>query len=69
MQQYPTLKLADIYFSIWYYLQHRAELDTYLREREEKGEEARKQYATPVDLQMLRDRLAAREVRQAKGDT
>jgi uncharacterized protein (DUF433 family) len=61
MQQYPSLKLVDIYFSIGYYLRRRDEVEEYLREREQKAEEVRRQYATPVDLQLLRERLAARE--------
>ena len=61
MQQYPSLKLVDIYFAIGYYLRRREEVEEYLREREQRADEVRRLYATPVDLQMLRDRLAARE--------
>lgn len=32
-RQFPSASLADIYGAITYYLQHQAEMDTYLRER------------------------------------
>ncbi len=64
MQQYPTLKLSDIYFTIGYYLQHRSEVDEYLRLREEHADRVRKYIASPVDLQELRDRLAARQAKE-----
>ena len=61
MQQYPSLKLVDIYFAIGYYLRWQEEVEAYLKEREQRADEVRRLYATPVDLQMLRDRLAARK--------
>lgn len=57
MQQYPSLKLADIYFAIGYYLRRREEVEAYLSEREAQIDEARRRYAAPVDLQELRERL------------
>lgn len=62
LQQYPSLKLVDIYFAIAYYLRRRQEVEAYLLERQDQAEEARKLYASPVDLQELRERLAARHV-------
>ncbi|MEO6458050.1 MAG: DUF433 domain-containing protein [Chloroflexia bacterium] len=63
MQQYPSLKLADIYFAIGYYLRRREEVEAYLSEREARADAARRRYASPVDLQELRERLIARESR------
>lgn len=57
MQQYPSLKLADIYFAIGYYLRRREEVEAYLSEREAEADTARRRYASPVDLQELRDRF------------
>jgi len=34
---YPSLDLADVYAVIAYYLRRRAEVDAYLRRREEEG--------------------------------
>jgi uncharacterized protein (DUF433 family) len=61
MQQYPTLKLGDIYYAIAYYLDHQPEVEEYLRQREEHADRVRRYIASPVDLQELRDRMAARQ--------
>jgi uncharacterized protein (DUF433 family) len=37
VQQYPTLRLADVYAIISDYLRHRAEVTTYPREREARA--------------------------------
>lgn len=57
MQQYPSLKLADIYFAIGYYLRRREEVEAYLSQRAEQAVQVKKLYASPVDLQELRERL------------
>jgi hypothetical protein len=38
VQMYSTLKLADVYAAIAYYLRHRQEIRDYLAERERRGE-------------------------------
>ena len=40
---YPSLKLADIYSVIGYYLRHRTEVDTYLKNREAFRAEVRRE--------------------------
>jgi len=42
MQMYPTLKLADVYGAITYYLRHKGEVDSYLRHREQRAVAVRK---------------------------
>lgn len=57
---FPSLKLADIYAVISYYLNHRAEVDEYLRQQETRAEEVRRMIdASPlsVDRRGLRERL------------
>lgn len=66
MQQYPSLKLADIYFAIGYYLRRRGEVEAYLSERAAQADAARQRYASPVDLQELRERLIAREASESR---
>ena len=66
MQQYPSLRLADIYSVIGYYLQRREEVEEYICEREKRGEEIMKRYGTPVDLQELRNRLARRHSQESR---
>lgn len=41
-ESFPTLKLADIYAVISYYLNHQAEVEAYLQQRREKGEALRR---------------------------
>src|SRR5579884_1235703 len=42
VQRYETLDLAEVYAVVWYYLTHRGEVETYLREREEQADEVRR---------------------------
>ena len=39
VEAYDTLRLADVYAVISYYLEHRDEVDEYIREIEAKGDE------------------------------
>jgi uncharacterized protein (DUF433 family) len=41
VQQYPSLDLADAYAAVTYYLNHRQEVDGYLRERKTRREQIR----------------------------
>jgi uncharacterized protein (DUF433 family) len=57
---YPTLRLADVYAVIAYYLRHQEDVREYLREREEKGERNRQYAESQRDLVGIRARLLAR---------
>ena len=59
-QQYPTLDLAVVYGVISYYLQHTAELETYLRERHQTAATVRRENERRFDPRGVRDRLLAR---------
>jgi uncharacterized protein (DUF433 family) len=59
-ERYPTLHLADVYAVIAYYLRHRDEVESYLREREQRGEELRRISEAGYDRNDLRARLLAR---------
>ena len=61
VQQYPTLHLADVYAIIGYYLRHRAEVAAYLREREARAAEVRRQVERRSPQAGIRDRLLARQ--------
>ncbi len=64
-EAFPTLKLADIYAVISYYLNHREEVEEYLRQQEIKAEELRQKIESSpfhVNRQGLRERLMARVV-------
>lgn len=60
VQQYPTLRLADVYSVIAYYLRHRTTVDTYLADRSRLDEEARRKNEDRSDPAGIRDRLLAR---------
>ena len=59
-QQYPSLRLADVYAVIGYYLHHQREVDDYLRERRQQAAEARRSNEARFDPAGVRDRLLAR---------
>ena len=61
VQRYSTLALPDVYAVITYYLRHRSEVEAYLAEREQKGEEVRQKLEKEQgDLSEIRARLQAR---------
>ncbi|MDZ7953444.1 DUF433 domain-containing protein [Nostoc sp. DedQUE09] len=59
-EQYPSLHLCDIYFVIGYYLEHQAEVDAYLRERQRLATEVQQEAEKRFNPIGLRDRLLAR---------
>lgn len=60
--RYDALSLSDVYATIAYYLRHRDEVDSHLAAERSAAEEARRKYATPVDIDALRERLRARRL-------
>jgi uncharacterized protein (DUF433 family) len=62
-QQYPTLPLADVYSVIGYYLRHQADVDAYLRDRQNRAVEVRRENEARLDPTGIRDRLLARRKR------
>lgn len=58
--QYPSLSLADVYAVIGYYLQHQADVETYLDLRQQVADRVRQQNEARFDQQGIRDRLLAR---------
>jgi len=59
-QQYPSLRLADVYSVVGYYLRHTAEVNTYLQQRRAQRDAVRQQNEARFDPQGVRDRLLAR---------
>jgi uncharacterized protein (DUF433 family) len=60
LEDYPSLRLADVYAVIGYYLRHKEEVDAYLREQGRQAEEVRRQDEARFDRQGIRERLLAR---------
>jgi uncharacterized protein (DUF433 family) len=59
--RYPSLKLADIYATIAFYLNHQQEVEVYLQQRQQQAQEIRKINEARFDSQGLRNRLLARK--------
>jgi len=60
VSEFDTLDLADVYTVIGYYLRHRAEVDAYLEQRQQKADELRRQMEAKFPREGLRERLLAR---------
>lgn len=58
--QYPSLPLADVYAVISYYLRQRANVEAYMRKRQQLGADVRKQNEARFSSQGVRERLMAR---------
>ena len=61
VQQYPSLKLADVYATIAYYLSKKAEVDAYLQQQQKIAEEIRTFNEARFNSQGIRSRLLARQ--------
>jgi uncharacterized protein (DUF433 family) len=60
VQDFDTLKLADVYAVIAYYLKNRAAVDAYLEDERKQGADVRRKMETVFDQAGLRERLLAR---------
>ncbi len=60
-QQYPSVLLADVYTVIGYYLRRRADVEGYLRQRQQQAAETRRKNEARVDPVGLRERLLTRQ--------
>jgi uncharacterized protein (DUF433 family) len=67
--QYPTLKLADIYSVIGYYLRFQSEVDAYLGYLQEEAEAIRRRIESQPGYQEWRERMLARRaaLREVRG--
>ena len=66
-QQYPTVGLADVYVVLGYYLQHRAVVDEYLRDRQDVSARTRQENEARWPAVGIRERLLARNGVVASG--
>lgn len=60
VEQYPSLQLSDTYLVIGYYLQHKAEVDNYLKIRQQRAAEVRQENERRFNPMGIRARLLAR---------
>jgi uncharacterized protein (DUF433 family) len=59
-EQYPSLQLSDIYSALGYYLRHKAEVDSYLLERQRQAAAIRQVAEARFNPVGIRERLLAR---------
>jgi len=59
-QDFPVLRLADVYAVVTYYLRHREEVEAYLDSRQIAADEIRREIETHSPQSGLRERLLAR---------
>lgn len=59
-EDFPSLALRQIYGAIYYYLEHEAEVEEYLRQQEQASDETRRLIDSSPDSAALRERLRAR---------
>jgi uncharacterized protein (DUF433 family) len=60
VEQYPSLRLPDVYLVIGYILNHQEEVDTYLHARQQLAAESRRENEARFDPTGVRARLMAR---------
>jgi uncharacterized protein (DUF433 family) len=60
VEQYPSLRLADVYSVLGYYLGHRDEVEAYLRDRQRLAADVRRENEARFDPAGVRERLLAR---------
>jgi uncharacterized protein (DUF433 family) len=59
-QDFPVLRLDDVYAVLTYYLRHRSEVDAYLRERRARAQDIRREIEEHSSQGGLREQLLAR---------
>lgn len=62
VHRYPSLKLADVYAVIAFYLNNQQEIENYLQRRKQQAKEIRLKNESNFDSQAMRDRLLSRKI-------
>jgi len=60
VHDFPTLKVADVYHVIGYYLANRAEVDAYIQRQDEEGERIRREWEATHPPTLTKAMLLAR---------
>ena len=60
VDQYPSLQLANVYSVLGYVLNHAADVDAHLRDRQKVADDVRRENENRFDPSGIRDRLIAR---------
>ena len=62
VQQYPSLRLGDVYAILTFYIRRRPDIDAYVRQRRRDTEAVREENEARFDPEGVRERLLARRV-------
>jgi uncharacterized protein (DUF433 family) len=60
LEDFPSLNLRDVYGAIYYYLEHEAEVEEYLKKQKDDAAETRRLIESNSDGGVLRERIRAR---------
>jgi uncharacterized protein (DUF433 family) len=60
LEDFPSLNLRDVYGAIYYYLEHEAEVEEYLKAQQDAAAESRELIEGEGDGGALRERIRAR---------
>ena len=63
-EQYPSLRLSEVYATIGYYLSHQVDVEAYLATREQQAIDVRQSNEVRFNPLGVRARLLARQLRQ-----
>ena len=66
VMQYPALSLSNVYLVIGYYLQHRDDVDDYIRTQQAQSEQVRREIAARSDFSDIRERMLARRAQSKR---
>ena len=66
IDSYPTLKLADVYAVLAYYLAHRAEVDAYVRQADEAADRIQREIEAQYSPETLALRARMRALRNER---
>jgi uncharacterized protein (DUF433 family) len=64
VDRFPSLKLADVYGAITYYLRHTTEVDAYIAAREREADDLRREVEARFPQDGLRAKLLSRHAAQ-----
>ena len=62
VHRYPSLRLANVYAAIAFYLNNQQEVTIYLQQRKQQAQEIKQKNESKFDSKSMRDRLLSRKI-------
>ena len=63
---FPSVALRDIYGAIAYYLEHREQIDEYLKAQAQSARDLRRSFENRLDVVAFRDRIRVRRLQRER---